>query len=205
MIHETRSSWVMGIFRSSMTLGNAVTTTVWSRAVMNVPRPAIARIAQVEYWRISEGPGVAESEGTIRLNRNSPMCGRGWSQPGCVHGLRFISVTAGQNATVPARGTPGPVPVNRVCPSYIPHKPDFAQSSIKPESRRNAQFLLPAPNPLRLHGVGGFVARLPIYRKTFTTGSDPRPSQKSTNRPYQDAGRDFKATKAVPIVDRSLL
>ena len=43
MIQETRSSSAMGTFRSNITLGNAVTTTVWSRAVMKAPRPMMAR------------------------------------------------------------------------------------------------------------------------------------------------------------------
>ena len=51
MIQETRSSSVMGIFRSSITLGNAVTTTVWSRAVINAPVAATVRISQVECCR----------------------------------------------------------------------------------------------------------------------------------------------------------
>ena len=39
MIQEARSRSVAGIFRSSITLGRAVTTTVWSSAVMKAPRP----------------------------------------------------------------------------------------------------------------------------------------------------------------------
>ena len=45
MIQEARSrpAGVLGIFRSGITLGRAVTTTVWSRAVTKAPRPITTR------------------------------------------------------------------------------------------------------------------------------------------------------------------
>ena len=39
MIQAPRSSSAIGTFKSNITLGSAVTTTVWSKAVMNAPRP----------------------------------------------------------------------------------------------------------------------------------------------------------------------
>ena len=59
IIQETRSSSVMGIFRSSITLGSAVTTTVWSSAAMKAPSPVMARMAQVERILRDSLPGAA--------------------------------------------------------------------------------------------------------------------------------------------------
>ena len=62
IIQETRSSSVMGIFRSSITLGSAVTTTVWSSAAMKAPSPVMLRMAQVD--RIPAVTGGLTTENT---------------------------------------------------------------------------------------------------------------------------------------------
>ena len=49
----------MGIFRSSITLGSAVTTTVWSSAAMKAPSPVMVRMAQVERILRDSLPGAA--------------------------------------------------------------------------------------------------------------------------------------------------
>ena len=51
MIQAARSNSVIGTFRSSITLGSAVTTTVWSRAVMKAPRPTTVRTNGVDSTR----------------------------------------------------------------------------------------------------------------------------------------------------------
>ena len=81
MIQETRSSSVMGIFKSSMTLGNAVTTTVWSKAAMKAPRPVMVRRAHVE--RSPHDP-IPASVGLLVISSLPPfilmLCCRG-AQP----------------------------------------------------------------------------------------------------------------------------
>ena len=51
MIQATLSSWLMGTLRSSMTAGRAVTTTVWSKAVIKAPVPTMVRTAAVDMGR----------------------------------------------------------------------------------------------------------------------------------------------------------
>ena len=65
MIQAARSNSAMGTFRSSIMLGNAVTTTVWSKAVMKAPRPTTVR---------TNGVGSVRSLTSINLRITRKGC-----------------------------------------------------------------------------------------------------------------------------------
>ena len=106
IIQETRSSCVMGIFRSSITLGSAVITTVWSKAAMKAPKPAMVRMAQVECsrtWPDSSAPGLS-----------APSLGAGEEDKGHVTGGAIV--TGWFTSSMISRRWESGTSVTTVCP-----------------------------------------------------------------------------------------